>query len=292
MGFQQRVSLRRTVRFACASALSLSLLATFAAFPIHSQIHGICSSLDESIARADQVVIGRIIDFGTPTYPKFGSAYQQPFVLSVEETLKGADVQRLSLDLGQVTWESHFDWKLPFSHGDDSLIHSHRLLIAQRFSEPPYPPHSDVFDLDSGGLSVVTADLTVFTKPEDIIRAAKDDIRRTPMKVKPGDSFTWEPPQESLKGTAYYKCEIVVPIDERLEKRAHTLLSEPDKNISEGSMHWVALGAIRFFKSDNNIRLLKGLLNDSDMAIRREASDVLKSWGVHAIDHIEKPSPN
>ena len=288
MGFQQRVSLRRTVRFACAAALSLSWLAVFAAFPIHSQRNPVYSSLDESIARADQVVVGRIIDFGTATYDKSGRGYQQPFVVAVEETLKGADVQRLSLDLGLVTWMEiapHFDWKLPFSHGDDSLIHSHRLLIAQRFSEPPYPPHSDVFDLDSGGLSVVTADLTVLTKPEDIIRAAKDDIRRTPMKVKPGDSFTWVPPQEPLKETAYYGCAIVVPIDERLEKRAHTLLSEPgNKNISEG--HLVALGAIRFFKSDDNIRLLKGLLNDSDLAIRREASVVLKSWGVDAAEPV------
>ncbi len=154
------------LRFLSTAFIATSF-AIFAAFPIHSQMHPVCSSLDQSIARADQVVVGRIIDFGTATYDKSGRAYQQPFVLAVEETLKGADVQQLSLDLGLVTWStrtwppmSHFDWNLPFSHGDDSLIHSHRLLIAQRFSEPPYPPHSDVFDLDSGGLSVATADLT------------------------------------------------------------------------------------------------------------------------------------
>jgi len=282
MGFHQRPSLRPTVRLACAAALSLSLLAIFAAFPLHSQIHPVCESLDFMIAHADKAVVGRIIDFGTATPAKFGTAYQQPFAVAVEETLKGADLQQLSLDLDQ-TWGSQFGWKLPFSHGDDSLIHSHRLLIVQRINEPPYGPHFFVFDLDSGGLSVVTADLTVLTKPDDIMRAAKDDIRRTPMSVKPkpGDSFTWVTPQEPLKGTAYHGCDVVVPIDERLEKRAHNLLSEPDnKNITEG--HLAALRAIRFFKSDDNIRLLNGLLNDSDMSIRKEASAVLESWGADA----------
>src|ERR1700722_19556222 len=72
MGFQQRVSLRRTVRFACAAALSLSWLAVFAPFPIRSQRRPVCSSLDESIARADQVVVH---PFAKGTAKRFGHGH-------------------------------------------------------------------------------------------------------------------------------------------------------------------------------------------------------------------------
>jgi hypothetical protein len=68
---------------------------------------------------------------------------------------------------------------------------------------------------------------------------------------------------------------IIVPVDERLEKRAHAWLSDPGTRLH-------GIYAIHFFKSEENIRLLTALLADPDSSVRRDADKVLNDWGVSA----------
>jgi hypothetical protein len=152
------------------------------------------------------------------------------------------------------------------------------------------PSHVNAIDLDEVELHVLSADLVLLTKPEDIIQAAKDEVLRSPAKPSDDYGLWWLPPHnyDALQGTAYDHSDIYVPVDERVEKRAQSLLRGPIEAISHSfTTHTFAIYALHFFKSDENISLLTGLLSDPDGPTRQEAYQVLKGWGLD----VAKPVP-
>ena len=76
-----------------------------------------------------------------------------------------------------------------------------------------------------------------------------------------------------MKGDPFYLCQIILPVDERLEKRAHTVLQG-----ERVGPRYIAVLALRQFRSEGNIHLLTGLLSDPDVAVRRNAKLVLEEW--------------
>jgi hypothetical protein len=264
-----------TMRFSSLKTILAAFIVSLSALPLCAQMYPVAESLDSLVARADQIVIGRIIEVGVATRdPK--SDTRQTIVVSVQETLKGDHVQRLPLDLIGNQSMHQFPTKLPSSGSEDRL-----LFIVRRNQQGS--PYVNAINLTVVEFPVVTADLTVISKPSDIEQATKDDVRRFPAKPKAGENFEWSPMHDydSLKGSYYYGCGIVVPVDERVEKRAHALLSAPnDKIVSTVTTHSMAVHALSFFKSDENIRLLRGLLNDPDESVRAETLRVLKGWGI------------
>jgi hypothetical protein len=270
-----------TPRTTCRWSWLGIVLVLGAALPLCAQHNPEAASLDYIVANADQVIVGRIVEVGSATRDNYGE-YQQQIVLAVEETLKGDRDQRLPLVLAHDLWRPQFDAELPLSDPAGSSFLPHRLLVAVR-KKSAYPPEVDAVDLDSDKLSVVTADLELLSNSVDIVQAAKAEVRRIPVRPKEGEYFNWLPMHDydSLKGTHYDGCGIYVPVDKRLEDRALALLRAPNETLEDiGHTHSMAVEALRFFRSDENIRLLTGLLSAPDNSTRQAAYGVLKGWGL------------
>jgi hypothetical protein len=69
---------------------------------------------------------------------------------------------------------------------------------------------------------------------------------------------------------------LIVPVDARLEKWALEQLATK----KDGESRRQAVEALRYFKSEANIALMKSLLNDPEDYIRQAASENLRRWDV------------
>jgi hypothetical protein len=219
-------------------------------------------SIDYMVANADQAVVGRILSVGMEATRYRDGRPMGSAVLSVEKTLKG-DPVREPLDLPVASWDYYH------------RVGSHQLLAALRHYAAR-PTSIATVDLDAASLAEISGDLVVLETSADVIRAAEDEVRRLPAGEKPLDaSDEWPSPGYDVKGDPFYGYRIILPVDERLEKRAHTILRKgPDAQSS------LAIHALRFFKSDENIRLLKGALSDTETSIRSYAYQALTGWGI------------
>jgi len=233
-------------------------------------------SIDIIVAKADQVLMGRVVNSGDTARDKDGRR-RGTIVLSVEKTLKGNQM-RGSLDLPIANWDDSYPGEFNATTSD-SEINSHRLLVALR-RDSKNQTRIAAIDLDSASLEIMRADLVALKTSAEVIRAAEDEIRRIPVGGKPIDVFELRAPSYEVKGDPFYGCMIIVPADERLEKRAQQWLSDPDTRLN-------GVYALRSFKSDENIRLLMALLSDADYPVRQQAYQVLKIWGVE----VPKPAP-
>jgi hypothetical protein len=247
-----------------------SILILGAALTVYAQ-YPQALSIDLIVAKADQVLIGRVVNAGDMTRDKDGRR-GGTIVLSVEKTLKGNEV-RGAVDLPIVDWDDFYPGEF-HAATSDSEINSHRLLVALRH-DAKNQTRIAAIDLDSAALEIMRADLVVLKTSTEVIRAAEDEIRRIPVGDKPIDVFELRAPSYEIKDDPFYGCVIIVPADERLEKRAHAWLSDPGTRV-----HGVY--ALRSFKSDENIRLLMALLIDADYPVRQQAYQVLKAWNVEA----------
>jgi hypothetical protein len=254
--------------FVSTAALLAAIFILGAPLTVHAQ-YPQSLSIDYIVAKADQVIIGRVVNVGDTTPDKDGRR-GGAIVLSVEKTLKGNEV-RGSLDLLVANWDSYYSGEF-YAATSDSQINSHRLLVALRH-DPKDRTRIAAIDLDSASLEIVRADMVVLKTSAEVIRAAEDEVRRVPPGDNRIDVFELRGPTYEINGDPFYGCTIIVPADERLEKRAHVWLSDPSTRLH-------GLYAIHFFKSDENIRLLTALLTDPDSSVRQEADRVLKGWSV------------
>jgi hypothetical protein len=260
----------------------IAILILVAPTSLFAQRNPTWPSLDYIIANADQVIIGRIVEVGATARDKNGDD-QQPIVFAVDETLKGESVQRLPLDHSLLLLRPQLRGEIPLSNPVNSAARSHRLLVAVRRKGGAVVQVYGI-DLDGKDLSVVAADLKILTKPADVIRTAKDVVHRIPEKPKESEFFEWAPDPEFLKGTPFAIYGIIVPVDQVLQNRAEAFLHAPnDKGHQYYSAHCQAINALRHFKSDENIRLLMGLLSDSDFYVHQDAAIVLKDWGLDVV---------
>jgi hypothetical protein len=143
---------------------------------------------------------------------------------------------------------------------------------------------------------VFTADLRRLTKAKDVLRAARNALAELPMQETPKRHLIDVPPGTDVSdalygGSAVY---LVVPVDDTLQAVARNWLKAPATKLADGHLRLEGVRALRHFRSDENAGLLKPLLADpyswttTDQAgqrkrvypVRREAHDVLTSWGV------------
>jgi hypothetical protein len=263
--------------------------------PAHAQpLFGDAESIESTVANSDLVVIGKLTEFGGGKRADETEGHE--ITIAVEQTLKDnlfsvEPHQRLRVQVRRPA-PLLANWK----------DHSHCLLVAVKEDAPNA---TTVIDLADKNSVVLTADFTLLHDPEGVIRVAHETVRRMPAAVRRIHTFGLVVPRKVVAGTKweeYYKTGgylvLKVPVDERLEKRAQDYIrSERYQNRQEG------VRALRYFKSDENCRRVRGLLNDPGWAylyharenkgvevriygVRQEAYRTLKSWGLDA----EKPT--
>ncbi len=276
----------RTSAWTSLVALGVSLVLSVRADaqPLFSH----AESIEWTVANADRVVVGKIVGFGGGEGADEGEGIEA--TLAVEETLKGEHRQRLRV------WLSR-----PASVLEGWKDRSRRLLVAVVGEEDSSA--ATVIELADEGLEVLTADFTLLRDPDEVIRVAKETVRRMP-GVRRILGFALMVPNEAVAGTQwaeYYGTGgyllLSVPVDRRLETRALEFLrSDSTFRREEGAR------ALRYFRSAENIERVRALLDDPAWAyldraeenqgrevriyvVRREAYRTLRYWGVDA----EKP---
>ena len=232
-------------------------------------------SIDYLVAEADQVIVGRILSTDGTTRNKEG-ILEGVIILSIEKTLKGDQLQG-SIVLPLADWGDAYKGEL-YPATSDALTDSHRFLVALRHDGQGRTRISAI-DLDSPSLAVMSADLVVLKAPADVIRVAEAEVRRISEGGQRIEAFDWPAPGYDVKGDPFYGYQIILPVDTRLEERAHTILKRGPR-----AQRGIAIGALRFFKSDENIRILTGLISDANLYELRYAKQVLNGWGIDVAD--------
>jgi len=266
-------------------ALSSILLTSATAL---AQLNPVWSSIDLSVAQADRVVIGRIAEMGEASGSAENDDRRQPIVLAVDETLKGEPVSRLPLVISHDLWQQlDREWVLCST----CAAHTHRLLVTIR----PMQDHpSSVTDLDGDSAFDVSGDLRELPTGDAILQAARDEVRRFPGVVDEKGYFAWQPSEILLSGTRFHGYTVNVPVDERQENLAHQMLDS--ERVSVGVTRHAendrenAVLALGYFRSPENVQLLKSLLEDPQIEhdvmgqlsypVRAVAYQVLSRWGV------------
>lgn len=244
-------------------------------------------SIEATVANADLVFIAKIVELGGED--EIDAAQAREVTVAVERALKlplGESYDRLSLHMrhpraGLVDWRNQ----------------AHRLLLAVGGDGLGT---AEAIDLDDRNLEVFSADLTLLRDPEAVIRLAEETARRIPGAIRRLHTFPLTVPSDVASKTQWAKYSgvfAIVPVDDRLEKRAHEYLqSDNYSRRNEGAL------ALQYFKSDENIALLKALLDDPGwgylrhaeynegievrhFGVRYDAFRILKSWDVQ----VEKP---
>lgn len=248
-------------------------------------LFGGAESIECTVLNADAVVVGIFSEIEN-------GADAVTATLAVEVTLKGEHRNRLRV---------RFPDPGPTLPG--AKHRATRLLVATR-GDPPAATR--VIDLSDQGLEVLTADFNLLKEPEDVVRAARGAIRRMP-GVRQIDTFRLVVPARVAAGThwdQYYRSggyvTLDVPVDERLEKRAHeSIRSKSYMEREEGAR------ALRHFNSDENVARLQSLLADPGWAymrhaeqnqgvevrvygVRTESYRSLKFWGVKVDEPITR----
>ena len=240
-------------------------------------------SIECTVINADIVVVGKLVEFSGEREDGWTAT------IAVEETLKGEHRPLRRLRLGHHPASVLAKWKDQMS----------QLLLAAK-ERSPAAGSARVIDLASEELAVLTVDFTLLRKADAVVRMAKEAARRMP-GVTRISTFDLTVPRETVAGTKWtdYYCTggyltLQVPIDNRLEKRAHEFVhSDNYMRRGEGAR------ALRYFKSDENVARVKSLLDDQEWAyglraeenkglevriygVRKQAYETLEYWGVKA----------
>ena len=244
-------------------------------------------SIDATVINADLVLVAKIEKVGDEKRVDGRAVCTATIV--IQETLKK--------DLFQDEPHRRMQMEMPFSAVVLADWQERWCSLLVAYDE--YARHSTVIDLSDEKLKVLTADFKLLRDPAAVIEAAKEALRLTPATIKRIHVFRLDVPRDVLAGTSweefgYFNLE--VPVDQRLEKRAHEYLRSKDYGRRSE-----AARALRYFRSEANIALAKTLLNDSTWGIfhppdengieeryygvRAEAYQALKTWGVE----VEQP---
>ncbi|PHS03245.1 MAG: hypothetical protein COA78_18730 [Blastopirellula sp.] len=278
---------------------SLLIVGIFLASSAHAYAQPLiphADSIETTVANADLVFIATIEKFDPkkPTDDRPG----HDATIIIEETLKIYYLQE----------ESYKRMSIFIPHAasvlEDWQKRGARLLIIAY--DEYYPYETKVIELTPGKMEIMTADFKLLRNPEPVLKAARETIRRMPTAIKRINTVRLSVPHKIIIGTQWQKyygtgghLMLTVPADERLEKRAQAYIR------SESYMkRYEGIQALRYFKSDKNITLVKTLLKDPGItrnyspgvkeepgtettiyAVRSIAHQVLRSWGVE----VEKP---
>ena len=271
-------------RSICVFAFSVFLSCSFQAYA--QPLIDATPSIETTVINSDHVFIAKLMDF----HPKKEGRdrYQYEGTISIEETLKC----ELFLDEPYRA----LNVALPYSESvlQDWEDRSSRLLIALTSY---HDEQNVVIELAPETLEVMTAEVELLRDPEAVIRAARAAVNRLPANVKRVHTFNLTVPREVVAKTrwdASYQTggylRLSVPVDQQLEKRAQDYIrSDNPQRRSEGAK------ALVYSKSDENIALIKPLLDDSHFSfysrdggttgersypVRYAAYQTLKEWGI------------
>jgi len=252
-------------------------------------------TLDLTIANSPTVVVGTITLFVDPT---MSGALSREVVIRVQDTLNGPHIRDLRVWL-QAPSDVMAGWKK----------NADRLLIAKPAGSNAI---CSVIDLSAENLAVMTADLKLLRRPDEVLAAARAEIHRVQPPAA-GKRFSIPMPVAKIAGTPLAAqvakrsaLLIDVPSDSRLENwgRSETLSSDPSTRI-------LGIQALGIFASDRDVPLLKRLLEDPGWQdsysgfnernkvlhtrtnyVRREAFTALKSMKVSVPEPVSFLPPN
>ena len=249
-------------------------------------------SIESTVANADLVFIATLVNFRRAEQGNDRDGHKA--TIAIEETLKqkpfnDEPYRGLSLHIPRPA-SVLADWK----------ERSSRLMVAY---DEYAPEQTAVIELVPDKLEVMTADVKLIRDPESVIRLARDATNRLPANIKRVHTFELHVPREVVARTSwetYYNTGghlmLSVPVDQHLEKRAQdSVRSENPHRRGEGAR------ALAYFKSDENMSLVRPLLDDPGITysqpahddeagervygVRYSAYQTLKSWGID----VEKP---
>ncbi|QDV45286.1 hypothetical protein Enr13x_51620 [Stieleria neptunia] len=240
-------------------------------------------SLESFVINADRVWVARIIRVRDEPIP--GGSRKPGITIAVEETLKYPLFEQRHEKMG--LFVEH-----PTARFKAFEERTSRLLIAHSDHHPFSPK---LIELAPGKVELFLADFTILRKPDAIVQAAREIISRVPPHVRQLHTVRLMIPAEVLVESKLGPYgQLVVPVDEQLEKRAIGFLKS-----TSSSRRSEAAKVLRYFKSDANIDRLRMLLADSGYSrrmaddrtrskyfgVRDEAYQTLKAWGIE----VERP---
>ena len=242
--------------------------------------------IDGLVINADTVSVGKIVKVRDEPIP--GGSNLPGFHYEILERLKyppGAnsdrEIKQRSMFVEHTT-DKYKDW----------MKRGSRLLILYDYERPNRPR---IVELGPKAPMIYQSDFTLLSTGKEVLRAAKQAIARTPPGVRRTYtiklSFPAEVYPEALrKFSVEYAVLGHIPVDRQLEKMAQTTIDSQDPTVRHN-----AAKILRYFPSQQNVALLKSLLNDPAQSdyneveklyyIRNEANEALKRIGVE----VQKP---
>jgi len=283
-----------------SSALAILLAALLIAPVVLAQMCPMEPTLDYIVASADRVAIGHVLTIGEATS---GSNGQTHFVtLSLDETPTGDPVRQIEVPFPPRGW-AYMVPGPPVVTLQSWQAHKDQLLLAiSQFKGKWYV--ITVIDLDHDTPDMVSADLTLLKTGPEMLRVARAEahilnspqgqelLRQKATRQTPSssdwnaydngklESFTMgcSNEQPSLAGSRFSHEELILPADFRLEQDAlATLRGDPSRI---GLNRFGAVFALKHFKTEDHVNLIRSLEHDHDSDVRRAAWTVLHNWGV------------
>ncbi len=253
---------------------------------------------------------------GPPDHPY--AAYDYTLTFRVNHVFKGGRTnQPLVLKFADVgtcvefeRWTTNRDAFLLFaSNGETEASLASRffgevnfILLGPTVRGKNLMPEPDTFN------RVYDQNLIILTQPADILNRARAFARNPPATTNTHKFYLPEP---SSIDHYFFNCYLTVPVDPLLENTARHLIAAPDDFIAAKTnaarvpqwrcdLRAEGVGALQYFKSPRNLRLLKSLLTapDCDMnkdwsaqyqsrnaihknyVVRRRAFEVLQGWDI------------
>lgn len=260
--------------------LAMGLFGLFTPLPSFAQMipARLISSIDVEVLNQETVVIGRI----TKAAP--GADGSVDVSIAVEEVLKGKP---------QVSLQHHQ------GRGRGSRLSVDEVLRLSQDQALVLVTGNGFTPLDNPRLAIPTVSGKLLSRADEVADYIREVFRSHPGH-KVGQSFTIPLPKqlENVTVSGFFDNGmpgpprgLVVPVDADLEKWAIGAIRSEERSR--------AFRALRFFKSDQNIAFVGGLLSDStfdvdpadnnngiekrEYRVRREAYDLLTEWGVSVV---------
>ena len=278
-----------------AMCIAVFLLASTAgqAQPIGEHL----DSIEWMSADSSLIVRGAIVDV-TAEDDQENFSLWHTVSFRVDETLKGKPAQKLIFivqtntdDKSIARWKQDGRQLLAFLDESHCVVAAAGTYGAGRFARFEFAPRNgypqDSFLELSAGVESKAYDLTLrpIQSPEKTVRAVKDAVKTSQPPGKLCANWVSVPGRGEL-------LRLAVPVDDRLEAAARGWIESDDKDFRV-----VGVGALIYFRSDANRRILQKLLGDAGVwnyvvddekqgnrevrayAVREKAYSVLKEWG-------------
>jgi hypothetical protein len=239
------------------------------------------NSLEWSVANGAMIVRGVAVDVSTTTQTDRDAMWTWNIVtLDVKETIKGDKVERVKFALTsnksntllqewtkakkEVLWILRPRAKSQTEFGALIVIPPEVDWFAPTWGLPlgewKLPVAEDGF---------MTLDLKIITTPDDLLKTIRKAVAEENSQ-KPFPSHDLELPKKFAKrhGLTGYRSYLTAPVDHRLEKLARRLVQSPGDFLAKDDvderreLQWMGVKALRLFRSEENLALLKTWLED------------------------------